>query len=395
MNLDILHLHRESVYPPSDGGEVRTWKTANRLADHGTVWFAQPGVNNYEYENGVRTLDIGNPYLWTKATRIYLWNAWLAAGSGFDERQTEWTVDTLVQHPATFDLVVCESPQMIRASRRLAEHEDAELLVNFHNSMFELLDQQLRSRRVPGFLRRRAVDRLRDLEQSAIDAADAVVFQSEDDVTHYDLPENTFVDVIANGCDYDWIADGGEPERVAESLGLPTDGTTCVYVGAYDYEPNQQAASHICEEIAPELPGVTFVLAGRNPPESTPANVLTPGFVSDLPGLLSAADIALCPLTMGSGTKLKIMDYLAAGLPIVTTPVGTQGIPIEDGRDALVVDRPAGFPHAIRRLEESPELRRSLGENAAALGQQFDWDRLLEGYDRLLEALYEPEIKSV
>jgi len=395
MTLDILHLHRESVYPPSDGGEVRTWKTADRLADHGTVWLAQPSVNEYVYDNGVRTVDVGNPYLRTKATRIYLWNAWLAVGHRFDEHQTEWTVDTLVQHPATFDLVVCESPQMIRASRRLAAHDDAELLVNFHNSMCELLDQQLRSRRVPGLLRRRAVDRLRRLEQSAIDAADAVVFQSEEDVDHYDLPGEILVDVITNGCDYDWIADGGDPERVAERLGLPMDRTTCVYVGAYDYEPNERAATGICETIAPELPEVTFVLAGRNPPKSTPENVSTPGFVSDLPGLLSAADIALCPLTMGSGTKLKIMDYLAAGLPIVTTPVGTQGVPIEDGRDALVVEKPAGFPRAIRRLVESPDLRESLGENAAELGRQFDWDRLLAGYDRLLETLYEPETTTV
>ncbi|WP_418280460.1 glycosyltransferase family 4 protein [Halorubrum sp. DTA98] len=395
MNLDILHLHRESVYPPSDGGEVRTWKTADRLTDNGTVWFAHPCVNDYVYENGLRAIDIGNPYLRTKATRIYLWNAWLAVGSGFDEHQTEWTVDTLVQHPTTFDLVVCESPQMIRASRRLADHNDAKLLVNFHNSMYELLDQQLRSRRVPGFLRRRAVDRLRRLEQSAIDAADAAVFQSEDDVNYYDLPEDTVVDVIPNGCEYDWIADGGDPERVAETIGLPTDGTVCLFVGAYDYEPNGQAATYICEEIAPKLPDVTFVLAGRNPPGSTPENVQTPGYVSDLPGLLSAADVALCPLTMGSGTKLKMMDYLAAGLPIVTTPVGTQGIPIEDERDALVVERVSGFPRAIRRLTGDADLRQSIGENAAKTGKSFDWDRLLAGYDRLLESLYERKVETV
>lgn len=387
MSKNILHLHRESVFPPSDGGEVRAWKTADRLADNGTVWFAQPCANNHVYDNGVRTIDIGNPFMQTKGRRIYLWNASLAAGSHINKRQTEYTVETLRQHPTSFDLVVCESPQMIRASQQLADYNNADLLVNFHNSMYELLDQQLQSRHVPRFLRKRAVRRLQRLEQSAIDAASIVVFQSEDDKSHYRLPRDTPVRVIPNGCEYDSIAHGGDPGQVKETLGLQNEETVCVFVGAYDYEPNMQAANHICDTIAPELPDITFVLAGRNPPKKTPKNVSTPGFVSDLPGLLSAADIALCPLTMGSGTKLKIMDYLAAGKPIVTTPVGTQGIPIKDGRDAIIVDQPDAFPAAIRQLERSPNLQQSLAKNAADLGMEYDWNRLLSGYDELIDEL--------
>jgi len=389
MSVDILHLHRESVYPPSNGGEVRAWKTAERLATAGTVWFAQPCANSYEYDNGVRIIDIGNPYMRTKLPRIYLWNALLAVDSWgwIDSYQANKTVETLVQHPASFDLVVCESPQMIRASRRLAAHFDSKLLVNFHNAMFELLDQQLRSRPVPAPLRERAVTRLRQLEQSAIEAADAVVFQSEDDTDPYDYPADTLVDVIPNGCDYEWIASGGAPADVRAKLSLG-DTTTCVFVGAYDYEPNRVAADMICEKIAPELPDVEFVLAGRNPPSSTPANVSTPGFVSDLPGLLAGADIALCPLTMGSGTKLKMMDYLAAGLPIVTTTTGTQGIGIEDGVHALVRDSPEEYYRAIRQLERSPELCGKLGENAQQLGRQYAWDNLLDGYDDILATLF-------
>lgn len=392
MTLDILHLHRESVYPPSDGGEVRAWKTADRLSRSGTVWFAQPCANAHVYENGVRTVDVGNPYLRTKATRIYLWNAMLGldAAGRFDRHQTDLTVETLVQHPASFDLVVCESPQTIRASRELADHFDAKLLVDFHNAMYELLDQQLRSRPIPGVLRRRAVAHLRRLEHAALEAADAAVFQSPDDVDAYDVPSDTVVEVIPNGCDYEWIAEGGDPDAVETRLGLD-GGTVCVYVGAYDYEPNREAADAICEEIAPAMPAVTFVLAGRNPPASTPPNVETPGFVDDLPGLLSRADVALCPLTTGSGTKLKVMDYLAAGLPIVTTEVGTQGIEIEDGVHALVRDEPAAFPEAIRRLKRTPALRGSLGEHAATLGEQYAWDGLLEGYDDLLATLFDAE----
>ena len=183
-NPKILQLHRGHVYPPSDGGEVRIWETAKKLSEYGTVWLAHPDGDDGELHPGVRTVGTDNPFLNYKTTRIYAWNALigLSADNGVDRLQASRTTRTLKECDIEFDVVVCESPQMLRASRQLSKHYDAPLLLNKHNAMYELLDQQIGIRPVPASLRRRAVRNLKRFEERGMAAAAAVVFQSEDDV---------------------------------------------------------------------------------------------------------------------------------------------------------------------------------------------------------------------
>jgi glycosyltransferase involved in cell wall biosynthesis len=129
---------------------------------------------------------------------------------------------------------------------------------------------------------------------------------------------------------------------------------------------------------------VEFFVVGRSPPAYDQSNVFTPGFVEDLGSFLQYADVALCPLTMGSGTKLKMLDYLAAGLPIVTTPTGTQGLELDNGVHVLQVDRPEAFPEAIRTVLESEEQRKNLEENALDIADQYSWETLLAGYEEIV-----------
>lgn len=388
-DVKFLHLHRGHVYPPSNGGEVRIWNTLQKFTDFGTVWFAHPASGEDGYQPDIRVVDTDNPFLEFKTTSIYAWNAvfGLSASNGLDRLQSRKTVRALSNLNVEFDVVCCEAPQMLRASRRLADHYDAKLLINKHNAMFDLLDQQLSIRGVPDFLRDRAVKNLRQFEQAGIEAADAVVFQSEDDLEQFTWSEDTVVSVIPNGTDFAAIDDGGDPERVREQLGLDDTKTICVFVGAFDYDPNEVAADVISKELAPALPDVEFLLVGRDPPNVAHENVTTPGFVEDLPGVLSLADVAICPLTLGSGTKLKMLDYLAAGLPIVTTDVGIQGLPLEDGETALVRNSWDEFASAIETLAGSESFRASLSANAKKLGEQYAWDELMKGYDRVVTEL--------
>lgn len=383
---DILQIHRGDVYPPSNGEEVRIWETSKKLSEYGTVWLAHPNGDGGEPHPGVRAVGTDNPFLEHKTTRIYAWNALLGLGAdnGVDRLQTRWTVRALDDLDAEFDVVCCESPQMLRAGRRLADRYGAKLLLNKHNAMYDLLDQQLRLRPVPAFLRRRAVANLRRFEQRGIDAADAVVFQSEDDATRFRLPDDATVEVIPNGTDFESIHEGGDPDAARDRLGLDDAGTVCLFVGAFDYDPNKVAAEAIVDELAPALPDVEFLLVGRNPPAADRENVTAPGFVDDLPGVLSLADIAICPLTLGSGTKLKMLDYLAAGLPIVTTEVGAQGLPLEDGETVLIRDSWDGFVDAIEELRASESLRSSLESNGRDLGRQYSWESLLDRYDSVM-----------
>lgn len=387
---DILHLARLPVYPPTNGREKRIWKTAQKLAEFGTVHLATPGTRDEPQRRSIQTVDLSNPLLASKAGCIYLWNAALLLGTAnpYDRLQARLTQFELGADTA-FDLVVCESPQMFRAGHRIATRDGGALLINKHNASYEILQQFLDSTPLPGPIAGRAVRTHRAYEQRAIDAADAVVFQSADDRQQFDYPEETRVETIPNGTDIESEVSAAAVDELRETFGIDRDSFVGVFVGSYDYGPNRNAAQVIDREIAPAVPDVEFLLVGRNPPPPSADTVTAAGFVDNLSAALSLADVALCPLQEGSGTKLKMMDYLAAGLPIVTTSVGASGIDLTDGETALVRETPPEFVTAVRRLAESSELRARLSRGAAELGEAYRWEQLLTDYDELVTELLE------
>lgn len=389
MTQTIVQLHPGPIYQPSNGEEIRVWKTAQKFSEYGQVYLVNPGGNNEKLAENIRSLDPRNPFLNRKSTRIYLWNALLGyhGNTIVDRLQARRTVETVRRHVDDIDLVVCEKVQMLRASIKLAAIADAPLLSNKHNAMYELLEQQLESRPVPESIKQRAVTNLRMFEQRGINASDAVVFQSESDVDRFEFANDARITVIPNGCNFDSIDQGGDPETFRKKHGLDTDQPICLFIGAYDYEPNEIAATVIAEHLAPSLPDIEFLLVGREPPSLPNENITVPGFVDDLPAALNVTDVAVCPLTKGSGTKLKIMDYLAAGLPIVTTRVGAQGIPLSDGENAMIRDDPAEMATAIRTVLTSTELRETLSRNAKQLGRRYSWEELFKEYDDVVGEL--------
>lgn len=389
--MEILQLHRKEPYPPSSGMDTRVWKTAEKLDTLGTVSVGAPWRNDGPVA-GIETIDLDTPWLRRKASRIYAWNGAFLLGADarwnpVDRRITSDVIEAVASNGIDPDLVVCECLQLGNAAARIARRHGAPLLVNQHNSEFEILEQFLDERPLPDRLGRRLVGNLREYEQRVIDRADAVVFQSPENVGDFDLSTVGFHEVIPNGTNVAEIR-ASDPDSVSVSEhGVDPSKPSCIFVGAFDYEPNRLAADAIADAIAPARPETEFLLVGRNSPTYETANVYATGFVDDLGAYLQYADVALCPLTMGSGTKLKMLDYLAAGLPIVTTPTGTQGLSIADGEHAVVVDSLDEFPDEIRRLLDSPERRSALASNAHRLADQYAWDALMRGYEDVVKTL--------
>ena len=155
-----------------------------------------------------------------------------------------------------------------------------------------------------------------------------------------------------------------------------------IFIGS-SYGPNQDAAEFIVNELATALPDVTFVIAGgvggslivHNKP-----NVVITGAVSEAQKLklLRAGDIAVNPMFSGSGTNIKIFDFMAAGLPVVTTATGARGIN-QGGRDAFrVVDEDvASFAEMIREMKRDPDLRLRMGKEARiCVEENYSWERI-------------------
>lgn len=147
-----------------------------------------------------------------------------------------------------------------------------------------------------------------------------------------------------------------------------------IFHGTYSYFPNKEAINIIRRKIAPQLrkySNITFVISGKSVPKATEENIKLVGFVENLNELLSSCDIAIVPLKRGGGVKLKVLDYMFAGLPIVTTKKGAEGIGLVNGKHAIIVDDVnEDFIKAIEYLIENPKIRRKLGYNARKLAEK-------------------------
>ncbi len=168
-------------------------------------------------------------------------------------------------------------------------------------------------------------------------------------------------------------------------FGIPDDATLLVYHGTFSYPPNIEALAVFADELLPRLERLgkkCHVLAiGRSPPVTSPHHrVHLTGSVENIAEWLKAADIAVVPLLEGGGTRMKIIDYFAAKLPLISTSKGIEGIPIENGLDALVIDDWDEMAAAIVSLSEDPESAENLAENGHILAKKLDWHVIARRY---------------
>jgi glycosyltransferase involved in cell wall biosynthesis len=136
-----------------------------------------------------------------------------------------------------------------------------------------------------------------------------------------------------------------------------------------------------------QWPGLAWRLLGKNPSAvrqftSGDDRIEVIGAVSDAVTELARAKVAVVPLLAGSGTRFKILEAWAARVPVVSTIIGAEGLPVHDGEDVLLADTAEDFAAAVSRLLESPELRRKLARaGRLLLEKEFLWETAWKDLD--------------
>jgi glycosyltransferase involved in cell wall biosynthesis len=233
----------------------------------------------------------------------------------------------------------------------------------------------------------------RIVEKLSVRLCDLVLSVSDDDkrafMRAYGIGPDK-IRVIPNGTSLQ----GAElASRDKTSFGLDASKFAVVFLGSYGYEPNIEAIHCIKNRIAPHFKRyctkVEFVVAGYRVPLYRGDNLTCLGFVDDVHSLLKSCDIAVAPLTKGGGTRLKIFQYFAAGLPVVTTRKGIEGIDAMDQEHALIVNTTEELVEAVTFLVDHKQERERIGANAFKLVKsKYNWDdigkSLNEDYVQLL-----------
>jgi len=361
--------------PPTFGGQRRLQGLLKHLAR----------------ENELSILSLHNPLddqaAWTTATR-----EWCKDLAVFPQASFGWSgarkrlaqLGTLVS-PQSWDLSSHRSEPLVRALRAKLEAGKFEvLLVEFaqmtanlrgipaallpplvldeHNIEFDL--QKRTAQAASGGVRRAFAEaNWRKLEREEVAAWQAsagisVTSTRDASLVHEALPQARCV-VAPNGVDLDEFS----PPKA-----LP-DPDAVVFFGAHNYFTNTDALRFFLAEIWPRViasrPASRLRVVGPPPPADVqigahPSVVFT-GFVPDLVAEVGHAAVAIAPLRIGGGTRLKVVEAMALARPLVATRIGAEGLEVEDGRDLLLADSPADFSTALLRLLNSPQEAAELG----------------------------------
>ena len=189
--------------------------------------------------------------------------------------------------------------------------------------------------------------------------------------------------VVPNGVDLDFFSPSGtQPEA-----------RTLLFFGTLNYYPNVDAVLFFLRNVLPQLrrsyPSLKLIVVGSLPPPAirrwAGPDVIVTGAVDDVRPYLESARAVVVPVRIGSGTRLKILEAMAMGKPVVSTTVGAEGLAVTDGGDILLADDAVAFAAQLRRVLDDDELAARLGSAARRLVQTtYQW----KASARKLEELY-------
>jgi glycosyltransferase involved in cell wall biosynthesis len=306
----------------------------------------------------------------------------------------------------SFDLVQIEGIELawvIPTIRKTAP--GLPILYDAHNA--EALLQARAGAADEGSVRRLPAVIYSRLQSSRLTAYESWVCRSVDQVTAVSeadsraltdlagLPPGS-IPVIPNSIDVTSYHPGAEEvlERaVVENRRYQYD---IVFSGKMDYRPNVDAALWFADEIWPLLkqkrPEATWAIVGQKPHPrlakltGMPDVTLT-GWVPDVKPFLFGAKIFIMPFRVGSGTRLKLIEALAAGRAVVSTPVGVEGFPVVDGRDLLLGETEREFAEHIVDLLDNPQTRTALGSAGLRFAQSYDWRLVVPQFQAVYDNL--------
>ncbi len=194
--------------------------------------------------------------------------------------------------------------------------------------------------------------------------------------------------------DIAFIPNGVDTEYFAPAK-LQPDHTTLLFVGGFEYGPNVDAFHYFHQEIFPLVrayrPDIRFIAVGRNPSESIKAvairdpQVTVTGTVDDVRPYYAQSTLVVTPLRIGGGTKLKLLEAFAMGVPVVSTSVGCEGTEARDGEHLRVADSPKTFAESVLWLLDHRTEALAIAERARTLVVScYEWRSLSSEFERYL-----------
>lgn len=169
-----------------------------------------------------------------------------------------------------------------------------------------------------------------------------------------------------------------------------------VFAGKMDYRPNVDAVLWFAKQVWPLIvakrPSTNWAIIGQKPHPRLDAlrgipGITITGWVDSILPYWKGAKVAVMPFRIGSGTRLKIIEAMASGAPIVSTHIGAEGFPISSGQEAILADEAMEMADAVVSLLENNEKRRALQKNGWIFVERYDWRHVNKKFEALYQSL--------
>jgi polysaccharide biosynthesis protein PslH len=393
--LNVAIIASELPYPPTAGNRVRTLSLALRLAKRHRITFI--AHRNHEWveatgflrDHGIATILVD------RAIPVKSGPAFYARLLGNLASPLPYSVASHSSHALgqaarslaaeeRIDLWQFEATALIDA---LVDQSSASKVVIAHNVESLIWQRYYQNESIP-FKRwyiKQQWRKFERFERRAFAAATRLVAVSRDDAT---LIRDRFggrnVDIVDNGIDRSYF----------EAVRPDPDPMAILFLGSLDWRPNLDAIELLVDEIFPRVraavPAARLLVVGRKPSPAlarklrTTPGVELHGDVPDVRPFLARSGVMAVPLRIGGGSRLKILEAMAAGLPVISTRLGAEGLELVPGEHYIASDEPAEMADELIACIRDPRPARAiaLGSRGFVL-DRYDWDALADRLERV------------
>lgn len=400
--LKVLQICNKAPYPANDGSSIAIYNMAQGLIDNGAKLHLLT-INtkkhfksdkevpadfklNSHYTSVYQNTDTGavGAFLNLFSSKSYFVSRFYF--KDFEDK----LIEILTKN--TFDIVQIEGVFMAVYIDTIKKLSKAKIVLRAHNIENKIWERHLQNAKNNVIVKKYLClqnERLKKFELDVIKKVDAIV-----PIT--DADKHFFTEMGFNKSMFTCIT-GVNVAQYQTKQNIAVKQKTVFYFGSMDWMPNQEAAKWFLDncwsKVSKAVPDAKFVIAGRGMPQNflqlNLPNVLVMENVKDGKTFFEQHQIMVVPLLSGSGLRIKIIEGMAHGKPIVSTSIGAEGIYCDPKTDLVIADDPVSFSDAVIELLNNDSKRLALEKNASAFAyKEFDnknvVSKLVQFYNTLL-----------
>lgn len=382
--MKILFLISQLPYPLDTGAKIRSFNLIKNLSDkHDITLVAFGGKSGKEIEGYCKQI-IMIPRIKENACLAVVKNLFSKYPYSVDkyyskemeQKITELTTSNTI-HPTQYDLIHCDSLQV---SKNVLNINVIPKLLTEHNIESQILKRAAQAER--NLLKKLYLYyqylKLRRYEIFACKLFNRVITVSEEDKSFLaKFIDKDKISIVPNGVDIEYF----KPQTTNRK---PLTEGALVFTGSMDWLPNIDAMKYFCKDILPLIwkreRDLKLYIVGRNAPKDIIAlvekdeRIIVTGSVEDVRPYTKKAKVFVVPLRIGGGTRLKILEAMAMGKPVVSTSIGCEGLEVMNKKNIIIADSPDKFAGQVMTLLNNKMMGEDIGRQGRQLVEEkYSW----------------------